>query len=75
VVAEPVTSACAIDTSRSLGGDWLTHASEIVVDWQTGHVDPAATAKVVARFLVASEQTERGEADLVALITRGAAGQ
>jgi hypothetical protein len=51
-----------------LGGDWLTQASDMVVDWQLGHIDPAATAKVVARFLVASVQTERGEESLIGLI-------
>jgi hypothetical protein len=64
--------AAAADEERGLdivlGGDWLTQASDMVVDWQEGHVDPAVTVKVLARFMVASEQTENGEERLVALI-------
>ncbi len=72
--------AAGADEERALGivlgGDWLTEASDMLLDWRTGHVDPAVTAKVVARFLVACEQTQRGETALVALLTgHAAAGQ
>jgi hypothetical protein len=52
-----------------LGGEWLTRAAEVSLDYRLGKVDERTLANVVVRFLLAAQQIEATEASLVDLIS------
>jgi hypothetical protein len=51
-----------------LGGEWLTRATDLGLDYRLGKVDPRTLANTVARFLIATQQIASSEETLLALI-------
>jgi hypothetical protein len=64
--------AAAADAQSSwqllLGGEWLTRATELGLDFRLGTVEARNLANVLARFLVAAQQIEASEEQLSDLI-------
>jgi hypothetical protein len=54
-----------------LGGDWLSRATELGIDTRLGKVDGLKIVNVMARYLVAAQQMEEIQKDLITLITTG----
>lgn len=54
-----------------LGGEWLTRASELGVDFRLGKVDARTTANSLARFLVAAQEIATLQKSLDVLIVTG----
>jgi hypothetical protein len=54
-----------------LGGEWLTRATELGVDFRLGTVDARTTAHTLARFLVAAQEIAALQKSLDTLIATG----
>jgi len=54
-----------------LGGEWLTRASELGIDFRLGKIDARSTANMLARFLVAGQVITTMQKSLDTLITTG----
>jgi len=54
-----------------LGGEWLTRASELGIDFRLGKVDARTTANTLARFLVAGQVITSMQKSLETLIVTG----
>lgn len=54
-----------------LGGEWLTRAAELGIDFRLGKIDARTTANTLARFLVAGQQIAIMQKALDRLIVTG----
>jgi len=52
-----------------LGGEWLTRATDLGLDYRLGKVDPRNLANSVARFLIATQQIATSEEALLGIIS------
>jgi len=58
-------------TKLVISGEWLTRASDTVIDFQFGQIDGRKVIALVARYLLAAEDIEKSEKDLETLMTTG----
>jgi hypothetical protein len=53
-----------------VGGEWLTRAADVVLDYRVGTLDVHGLARTVARFLLATQQIEANIEELSAKISK-----
>jgi hypothetical protein len=61
----------AAEAQLLLGGEWLTRAAELGIDFRLGKIDAHTTANTLARFLVAVQQIATMQKALDKLIVTG----
>lgn len=58
-------------TQLMLAGDWLTRVTDAMVDYQLGQIDGRKVTALLARYLLAEQQIDRNQKDLITLVTTG----
>ena len=60
-------------TQLVLAGEWLTNTADTMVDFQLGQIDGHKVLALLGRYLLAEQDIDKAEKDLITLMTTGQA--